>query len=480
MTARNNWRRLTALGGILFLCLAVSPVSAGEVEERIRALEEVQRANAIELERLKGQQIELKKEATAAAAELPTFTFRPGGGVFIEATDKSWGLRFRGRFHYRLMFWPDDDAVAASGFSQGDIALRRLRPRINYFWDNRFYEFDFEIDTGADRGFALQHGEFHVHFENLNPFLPTFTIGPRVSQFFNEHDTNWGSSTGGLFDRSMFQDGAGLGAGTANNGAGLFWDELPIGLGEIRFEAVYSNQGLTSIENQERPNTDKRAAHVAFNLKPFSKVKNKWINGIDLGIGYQLDRIHPDEDGRDFFRVRTTERQRLRLIEVARDLDPESKRHYVTPGFGWKIGPYWLRTAFGSNQGEFATGDDVRGSMWRVAHELFVWSPKGFLTGSVSTPGSIMLFTGFERDEYKGDNNGLRNCNSTGGNCERAHASNANAGLWYFIQRALRVGVEYGHYRVNKIGRGADDLKGVDRGDSVKFNTLEFGITYDF
>jgi hypothetical protein len=381
------------------------------------------------------------------------------------------------------MFWPDNDdeeALAQSGFSQGDLALRRWRTRINYFWDNRFYEFDMEIDGGADRGLQIQHGELHVHFEDLNPFLPTFTIGPRVSGFFNRHDTNWGSSTGGVFDRSMFQDGAGIGAGSQNNGIGLTWDDVPIGPGVMLFQAIYSNQGLTNIASQERPNTDKRAVHIGWNLEPFSKLKNKWINGIDLGVGYQLDRVHPDEDGRGFFRVRTTERQRLRLIEVARDLDPESMRHYVTPGFGWRIGPYWLRASGGWNKGEFEDGRGVEGWMWRVVHELFVWSPKGFLTGSVNAPGSLMLFGGFERDNYRAANNGLRNCNSVGGPCERAHASSANAGLWYFIQRGLRVGVEYGHYRVNKIGRGAGDLKNVDPGDSVKFNTLEFGITYDF
>ena len=480
-------RGIVTFVGILFLCFTVSPASAGEIEDRIRKLEAEQRANeaeqranAEELARLKDQQMELKREATEAAAAMPTFEYRPRAGLFMEAADKSWGLRFRGRFHYRLMFWPDDQAQDQSGFSQGDIALRRIRPRFNYFWDNRFYEFDFEINTEPDRSFNIQHAELHVHFKNLNPYLPTFTIGPRVSQFFNAHDTNWGSSTGGLFDRSMFQDGAGLGAATVNNAAGLFWNEVPIGPGEMLFEAVYSNQGLTSIEDQERPNTDKRAAHVAFNIKPFSKLKNKWINGIDLGVGYQLDRIHPDEDGRNFFRVRTTERQRLALIEVARDLDPESQRHYVAPGFGWKIGPYWLRTAYGWNKGEFVTGGDVKGWMWRIAHELFVWSPKGFLTGSVNTPGSVMLFTGFERDNYRAANNGLRECGSGGGDCTSAYASSANAGLWYSIRPGLRVGFEYGHYRVNKIGRGAGDLKNVDPGDSVKFNTLEFGVAYDF
>ncbi|MBI2358407.1 MAG: hypothetical protein HYV04_05805, partial [Deltaproteobacteria bacterium] len=105
---------------------------------------------------------------------------------------------------------------------------------------------------------------------------------------------------------------------------------------------------------------------------------------------------------------------------------------------------------------------------------------KGPLTGSVNSPGSLMFFTGFERDDYHADNNGLRSCSSTGGNCEGAYASNANVGLWYFIRPGLRLGAEYGHYRVNKIGRGADDLKGVNRGDEVKFDTLEFGMTFDY
>lgn len=481
MTAeRIHWRVAIALGGILFLCLAVSPALADGIEERIRKLEAEQRANAEELARLKGEQLELKREATEAAAALPTFEFRPRSGLFIEAADRSWGLRFRGRLHYRLMFWPDDDAVASAGFSQGDLALRRWRTRINYFWDNRFYEFDMEIDGGADRGLQIQHGELHVHFENVNPFLPTFTIGPRVSAFFNRHDTNWGSSTGGLFDRSMFQDGAGIGAGSQNNAAGLFWGDVPIGPGQMLFQAIYSNQGLTNIADQTRPNTDKRAVHIGWNLEPFSRIKNKWINGIDVGVGYQLDRIHPDEDGRSFFRVRTTERQRLRLIEVARDLDPGSTRHYVTPGFGWRIGPNWLRVAGAWNKGKFEDGGNVEGWMWRIADELFVWSPKGFLTGSVNTAGSIMLFAGYERDRYRASNNGLRACSATGDNCGSAYAININAGLWYFIQRGLRVGVEYGHYRVNKIGRGAGDLKNVDPGDSVRFDTIELGLTYDF
>src|SRR3989304_1841975 len=93
MTAKQSpWRSLIAVGGILLLCVAVSRASAGEVEDRIRKLEANQQANAEELARLKGEQMELKKEATAAAAALPTFEYRPGRGLTIKAADRSWSL----------------------------------------------------------------------------------------------------------------------------------------------------------------------------------------------------------------------------------------------------------------------------------------------------------------------------------------------------------------------------------------------------
>jgi hypothetical protein len=46
----------------------------------------------------------LKKEATAAAAELPSFEYRPGNGLRIEAADKSWGLRFTIETYFRMLF----------------------------------------------------------------------------------------------------------------------------------------------------------------------------------------------------------------------------------------------------------------------------------------------------------------------------------------------------------------------------------------
>jgi hypothetical protein len=55
------------------------------VDDKIKAL--------AELSSLKSQQL-LKTEATAAAAALPDFSYRPGNGVNIQVADKSGGIRF--------------------------------------------------------------------------------------------------------------------------------------------------------------------------------------------------------------------------------------------------------------------------------------------------------------------------------------------------------------------------------------------------
>ena len=51
--------------------LTAGTVQAQSVSDKISALE-------VELQQLKEQQIELKKEATAAAAAMPSFSYRPG------------------------------------------------------------------------------------------------------------------------------------------------------------------------------------------------------------------------------------------------------------------------------------------------------------------------------------------------------------------------------------------------------------------
>ena len=49
--------------------------------------------------------------------------------------------------------------------------------------------------------------------------------------------------------------------------------------------------------------------------------------------------------------------------------------------------------------GAVAKRGKKRGHDFLIGHDLFLWSPKGFLTGSANTPGSILVGTHFERTD---------------------------------------------------------------------------------
>jgi hypothetical protein len=108
--------------------LTAGTVQAQSVSDKISVLEQ-------ELQQLKEQQIELKKEATAAAAAMPSFSYRPGNGVNIEAADKAWGLRFTLESHFRTILRTGDQ----TGRPTASLAGRRFRPSFhcinNCLWE---------------------------------------------------------------------------------------------------------------------------------------------------------------------------------------------------------------------------------------------------------------------------------------------------------------------------------------------------------
>src|SRR5512145_1599696 len=176
-------KRLVKLALLSAVLMAAAPAFAQSVDDKIKTLEQ-------ELSQLKTQQIELKKEATAAAAALPTFEYRPGNGLEIEAADKAWGIRFTIETHFRMLFESGRDQV---GRTNGEIMGRRFRPGIIYCINNCLWEVEATLDmdgfgtgnaknaTGDDVGSILQRGALNIHLENLNPFLPTVQLGMEVS-----------------------------------------------------------------------------------------------------------------------------------------------------------------------------------------------------------------------------------------------------------------------------------------------------------
>ena len=133
-------RMLGAAGTLLLIGLfvvAAAPARAEGVGDRITALEE-------ELTQLKGEQAQVRSDALAAAAKLPSFKYRPGAGLTITGADKSWSYRVRYLFHVHMYNEPDgNDRLNRAN---GDLFWRRNRLDNNFTWDKGFYNFRFGED----------------------------------------------------------------------------------------------------------------------------------------------------------------------------------------------------------------------------------------------------------------------------------------------------------------------------------------------
>ena len=139
-------KKFWALMVLSVFLLAGGTARAQSVDDKIKSLEQ-------ELSQLKDQQIEMKKEATAAAAALPTFEYRPGNGLNIEAADKSWGLRFTVETHFRYEFESGRDQV---GRTNGELMGRRFRPGVLYCSNNCLWEIEATLDLD---GFGTGNGK---------------------------------------------------------------------------------------------------------------------------------------------------------------------------------------------------------------------------------------------------------------------------------------------------------------------------------
>ena len=125
------------------------------------------------------------------------------------------------------------------------------------------------------------------------------------------------------------------------------------------------------------------------------------------------------------------------------------------PGFSWTVGPYRLRAVTGFQRYD-GKNTKVKGEDFLIGHDLFIWSPKGFLTGSSSQPGSILLGTHFERTDVScppsACANGTISAASTVPQFTRNRILLREWDLWYFLAPRMSIGAsllwyDAGHLR---------------------------------
>jgi hypothetical protein len=443
---------------LVALAVGVMPVWADSVDQRIRSLEAELTQLKAEQERVKTEQIELKKEARAAEEKLPSFEYAPTDGMTITAGDKSWAFNVQYRAHIHMNNWFDSRPHFRGASSEGgfdeigsgttnfELAPRRNRLTFVFCWEDCFYEMTHAMDYERSGRIAqARDQELAFHFEQWNPYLPLFSVGLRRGTGASQ----LGRSSGSDADMEHhFIFGVGNFSGTGSHaGMGLHWDRVPVGSGDASlFLNLATSSGGTHMEFLD---SDRKQLRAWAGMRPFSKMKDsKWISGLEFGVGLQggaVDRFDGLGDGE----LATHEERGSQVLFAFSDVG-SGWSYILIPGVKWRVGPYQLRAQYFTSRTE-GRDDDFRGIWGRgfeVSQQVFLWSPKGFFTGSASTPGSLLLGFAFERGDAQCGVPGCSEAHFTSAgasNVQRITILNREIGLWYWVRRGLSIGTWW-HY----------------------------------
>lgn len=457
---------MTALGFMLAIIFAAAiPARAQNVDQRIRTLEDELTRLKTEQAQVKVEQIELKKNALAAEGALPAFSYRAGNGLLIEAADKAWSVRLTMQAHMRMLF---ETGRMHAGRTNGEIIGRRFRNGINYCILNCFYEIEHVMDfDGFGTRSDIQRGAVWVHLEQVSPWLPTVYFGMDVPASSGEFSRG-SSSTGSQTEYDLLKR-ATMNTGSSSQGFGFNWDDKPLSsigipgrltrLNLVMAATGEAGDGLSSFKDIGQNFT----AYVS--IQPFSELKSKWLQGWAFEFGAWFcsidgfdSRVVPGsrdpENGCDRLRIRDSgDNGRQVLFDTGENFG-RGWTTYLYPGVRWEVGPYTLRVAGGFNRynngdrpGASPTLGKTIGTNWTIGHDLFIWSPKGWLTGSSGTPGSILFGTHFERTDVDcnsgsgGRDFGLGGC--TGAGFNRNAILVREWDLYYFLANRLSIGIAW-------------------------------------
>ncbi len=475
-------KRLLSFTGFGFLLavvfLVAQPVRAGEdIDQRIKNLEN-------ELARLKGEQMELKKEATAAEAAQPTFTYRPGNGLMIQGADRYWSIRFGLEAHFRSEFMAGRQDA---GRTKGEVMGRRFRPYIWYCISDCFTEIEVGWDmdgfgtgngknsTASGLSSVMQRGNVYFHFERMNPWLPRFAVGMDDTGTIGvmPYRQNDGSTTGPFQEYDILSRNNGFNTGRRGNGYIVEWNNLPLGPGRItRLQGAMATIG----EGDDGLSSFKDIGHnfsTGIWYEPFTHQKELFFA---QGLGFSFNAWFCDASKSTGSFTRTSTQEGCSRNQVQDDGDAARQTlfdsgdfsgkvkgwsQFYMPGIGWKLGPYMVAGVmgfqhYGWNQKDVGVGIGQKAKDWRIMHQLFLWSPKGFLTGDYNTPGTVQIAFAFNRADYEC---GTPHCEK-GGIFSRNRILVREWDLWYELNPRHSIGIGWQWWDAHNLNNSvADALK---------------------
>ena len=402
---KQSFRKIFGAVSAVFLIglfVAAVPVRAASTDERIKAL-------AAELEQLKAEQQKvqreqslMKEDALAARAKLPTFRYRPGRALSIRGADRSWEYRVGGKVSANLSFYPGGvrslDSGSQSGRtigpSQGSTVMRHMEFDHYFFFLDGLYHFGVTFNAIDARS---KSEIFQIRFSKWSPYYPELRI-VAISPRTYSRQTRVSSGTGLALERAPVYDNQfATGSG---KGIGLNWGTIPMGpvkITTMNINYLSGNQAWNRKSTSDPLDQKGFAGGIAFGLTS----KNKQLAGLQVGITYlnlHEDVNHGGSGANSRLRVRTRGRgNRVSIFEM----DMRGRRHYVEPWINWESGPFELGYAFSrTSAGQDYTGDaggsqfsDARLTTNTIAAGMFVWGPKGFMSGSRRSSGWRVSYT---------------------------------------------------------------------------------------
>ena len=372
-------RRALGIASALFLvgamALAASPVQASDVDAKIADLER-------QLAELKQRQETVDEErALAAEAKMPNFKYGAGKGLTISAADNNWSINFTQRLQLFSTFYITQDNNE-NGYQHGQIRIRRFRPSINVTSQQGFYEVKWTF-SGKDT--VSFDGDGYLHFEKMNPYLPTVGFGynPSIK----------GLSEGAFRpEDSILSDNLGF-AGGQDRSLVLAWNKLPnMGVAKVAFlNFAVGHDEMDEYGGDPGVTDNSRSMLVTLGLKPLGGAKGM-AGGIDMS-SFEYDFAYENlrngySEGAGTLRT-TNATKKVSLASLGSAVGDHT---FVGHGLKWSpLKPLALAAHFIDWKADADEGvaQDLQATEWRIALNVWLWGPKSGMMGGSKGEGGI-------------------------------------------------------------------------------------------